>query len=123
MGKIWDMEWVHSFFLALILIGVLALGYGVVRYFTLSYTIGQNLAYQIQSQGGAIDPQTLNEAQGLMAADQDLRAMLRDRNLALMAGGAGLIALAIGWFGRDMGAARRREASADASAGRPRQPS
>lgn len=114
MNRLVRQEWFRTLFLVLLILGVVLLGFAVVRYLTLSYSIGQNIAYQIHSQGGQADPQTINEAQGLMAADLDLREMLHQQNLALIIGGVGLILLGAGWLGRDLVMSRWRRLSAAA---------
>jgi hypothetical protein len=112
MGKIWDKESVKSLMLALILVGVALTIISIVGYIRNTYEIGQNLAYQIQSQNQTIDPQTPTEGQMLMAADMQLRDLVRDRNTMLILGGAGLILIAVGWIGRDLVRGRaRKEAS------------
>jgi hypothetical protein len=107
MARVLQAEWFRSLMLALLIIGLALLAFGVFRYVTLTYDIGQNMAFQIMSQDQSIDPQSVSEAQGLIAANESLREMVSARNGAVIAGGAGLILIAIGWLGRDLSSARR----------------
>ncbi len=111
MQKLIDQEWFRSLFLALIIIGILLLTFGVVRYFTLSYQMGQNLAFQIQSQSQSVDPQTMTEAQGLMASNEELRQINASRSQSVILAGVGLVLVAVGWLGRDWVQAQRRKAA------------
>ncbi|MDZ4767396.1 MAG: hypothetical protein SGI73_22885 [Chloroflexota bacterium] len=101
MGKLWDKNGIKSVLLALIFLGVALTAFAIYGYIRNSYEIGQNVAYQIQSQNRAIDPQTQTEGQMLMVADIQLRELVRDRNVMMIIGGVGLVLLAVGWIGRD----------------------
>lgn len=111
MQKLIDQEWFRSLFLTLIIIGILLLAFGVVRYFTLSYQMGQNLAFQIQSQDQSVDPQSMAEAQGLMASNEELRQINASRSQSVIFAGVGLALLGLGWLGRDWVQSRRRKAA------------
>jgi hypothetical protein len=102
MGKIWDKNGIKAAFLALIFVGFALIALAAYGYIRNSYEIGQNIAYQLQSQNQAINPQTPTEGQMLMAADIQLRELVRDRNLMLVAGGVGLVLIALGWIGGDI---------------------
>lgn len=110
MQKLIDQEWFRSLFLTLIIIGILLLAFGVIRYFTLSYQMGQNLAFQIQSQDQSVDPQTMVEAQGLMASNEELREINAGRSQSVIFAGVGLVLIAVGWLGRDWVRSQRRKA-------------
>ncbi|MBE2182367.1 MAG: hypothetical protein IAE89_02975 [Anaerolineae bacterium] len=109
MQKLLDQEWFRSLFLALMIIGILLLAFGVIRYFTLSYQMGQNLAFQIQAQSQNVDPQTMAEAQGLMASNEALRQIEAGRSQSVIFSGAGLVLIAVGWLGRDWVQSKRRK--------------
>ncbi len=110
MQKLIDQEWFRSLFLTLIIVGILLLVFGVVRYFTLSHQMEQNRAFQIQSQNELVDPQSVSEAQGLIASGEELRQIESARTQSVIFVGVGLVLLGIGWLGRDWVQTRRRKA-------------
>jgi hypothetical protein len=100
--RIVDREWFRSAALALVIIGlILAIGGGIL-YGVLSYRIGQNLAYQIQTSDQEINPQTMNEGMSLMSADIELREMIAQRNIVVIAVGVGIFLIGAGWFAREL---------------------
>lgn len=102
MTQLFQKEWFRTVLLMMFIAGILLVIFAVAQYISLSYQIGQNVAYQIQTQNQTIDPQTINEAQSLMAADMTLREMLNARDSMLIYFGAGLILAALGFLGRDL---------------------
>lgn len=113
MTRLFQKEWFRTLLLMMFIAGILLVIFAVVQYISLSYQIGQNVAYQIQTQNQTIDPQTINEAQSLMAADMSLREMLNARDSMLIYFGAGLILAALGFLGRDLINSRlKKEAAA-----------
>ncbi|MBW4435814.1 MAG: hypothetical protein KME04_01690 [Pleurocapsa minor GSE-CHR-MK-17-07R] len=118
MTRLFQKEWFRTLLLMMFIAGILLVIFAVVQYVSLSYQIGQNVAYQIQTQNQTIDPQTINEAQSLMAADMSLREMLNARDSMLIYFGAGLILAALGFLGRDLINSRlKKEAAAPALTG------
>jgi amino acid transporter len=109
-------EWVRTVLLMMFIAGILLVVYAVVNYVSLSYQIGQNIAYQIQTSDQTIDPQTLNEAQSLMAADISLREMVNGRDSMLIYFGAGLMLAALGFLGRDFVNSRVKKQGESAAA-------
>jgi hypothetical protein len=103
-------DWSRALLLALIIIGVLLVAFAVFQYVRLTYAIGQNAAFIVQSQNAAVDPQSQSEALGLIASNEELRGMLGERNTAVIIGGVGLTVLALTWIARDWLAARRKAA-------------
>jgi hypothetical protein len=110
MNKVLSSEFARSLLLALILIGIAMTAFGVVQYVRLTGEINANVAYQINSRGQEINPQTLAEGQMLMAAGMELRELDHQRDISLIVGGGGLILIALGALGRELGAPGKKAA-------------
>jgi hypothetical protein len=110
ISGIFTQERINAFIMALILIGIVLVIISVVRFISASVQLEGNLAHQIQSSDTPINPETPDEAQGLVASDIERRELSGQRNEALVMGGAGLGLLAVGWLGYDFARGRRRKA-------------
>lgn len=111
MKRFFQSETVRALLLALILIGAALATFGVVQYVRLTLAINDNVAYQINARGEQIDPQSMTEGQLLMAASMELRELDSERDRALIAGGAGLMLIAVGWLGRELTGSRKEPTS------------
>jgi uncharacterized membrane protein YidH (DUF202 family) len=100
-------EWFRSLALAIVIIGVALSLFSAARYADLSFRIAGNASFQVRQAGGQAALQTETDARMLMSADLQLRELESDRNTALIAGGIGLVILAVGWLGYDMSRARK----------------
>lgn len=109
MKHILQSETARALLLALILIGVGLAVFGGVQYARLTLAINDNVAYQINARGEQIDPQSMTEGQLLMAASMALRELDAERDRALIAGGAGLMLIAVGWLGRELTGSRKAQ--------------
>lgn len=110
MKRVLTSELARSLLLALILIGVAMTVFGIVQYVRMTSEINANIAYQINSQGQEINPQTIAEGQMLMSASIELRELDHQRDISLIIGGSGLVLIALGWLGRELGAPGKQAA-------------
>lgn len=110
MKRVLTSELARSLLLALILIGVAMTAFGIVQYVRMTGEINANIAYQINSQGQEINPQTISEGQMLMASSIELRELDHQRDISLIIGGSGLVLIALGWLGRELGAPAKHAA-------------
>lgn len=110
-------EWGRALLLTPAIVGILLLVGGVVWYIVLSNQMNQNVAFQIRSQNQQIDPQSQTEAMGLIRAGEELRDLDRNRDIATIIGGIGLVLLAVSWLARDlvMGREKRRRNISEAA--------
>jgi hypothetical protein len=111
MQRIINHEWTKSVCLALMLLGVGALLFGFWIFLNNSQQIQDNLAYQVKQQQ-ANSSETLqlqsSEAQALFSADLKLRDLERNRSIAVVVIGGGVILTAVGWLANDFVRSRRR---------------
>lgn len=112
MRKPINLEQLKPFAMALIIIGVLALFFGVYRFVNAALLIQDNPAFKAQSNNQTVAPQSQEEAQILVSAGMQYRQLVGERNDALIIGGAGLILLALGWLGNDFIKSRQKSAAA-----------
>ena len=99
-----------------IVVGVLLAAYGGLRYLDLSNQLAANPAAQIHQAGGEVELESKSEAHGLMAADIERRRLVTEQRNMMIAGGAGLALLGLGWLGYDILRGRRRKQVNDSSA-------
>ena len=92
-----------------IVVGVLLAAYGGLRYVDLSNQLAANPAAQIHQEGGEVELESKTEAHGLMAADIERRRLVAEQHNMMVAGGAGLALLGLGWLGYDILRGRRRK--------------
>jgi len=111
MKRVLSSELARSLMLALILVGIVMTVFGIVQYVRLTGDINANIAYQINARGEEINPQTMTEGQMLMTAGMELRELDHQRDISLIVGGSGLVLIALGWLGRELGAPRKPAAS------------
>lgn len=113
MSKILNQEFIERLLFTVIVIGILGTLVGAVRYFDLSNQIANNTAAQVREEGGEVTLETKNEARGLMAADLELRRLIRDRQNMMVVGGGGLALIGLGWLASDIMRGRRRKNQVD----------
>lgn len=99
-----------------IVVGILLAAYGGLRYLDLSNQLAANPAAQIHQEGGEVELESKSEAHGLMAADIERRRLVAEQHNMMIAGGAGLALLGLGWLGYDILRGRRRKQREDSSA-------
>ncbi len=92
-----------------IVVGILLAAYGGLRYLDLSNQLTANPAAQIHQEGGEVELESKSEAQSLMAADIERRRLVAEQHNMMIAGGAGLALLGLGWLGYDILRGRRRK--------------
>ena len=97
-----------------IVVGILLAAYGGLRYLDLSNQLTANPAAQIHQEGGEVELESKSEAQGLMAADIERRRLVAEQHNMMIAGGAGLALLGLGWLGYDILRGRRRKVESSA---------
>jgi hypothetical protein len=102
VGAILEQEWLRGVMYTVIAAGVLALGVAVWHYFDAERQLQDNIAHQVRAAGEEVSPETQAEAQGLMAADIARRQLVNQQYNAMMLGGGGLVAIAIGWIVLDL---------------------
>jgi hypothetical protein len=94
-------ENLRSVTIALILLGLLALGFGGVRFVMASQAREANYAYLQRAKGDTLQ---LSEEQArvLFSADMELRTLERQRNEGAIFIGVGVALVALGWLGGDL---------------------
>jgi hypothetical protein len=102
VGATLEQEWLRGVIFTVIAAGVLALGVAVWQYFDADRQLQDNIAHQVRASGGEVSPQTQAEAQGLVAADIARRELVNQQYTAMMIGGGGLVAIALGWILLDL---------------------
>jgi hypothetical protein len=107
-------EQLKSVMIALLLLGIVTLLFGLYRFVSLSQAQTENPAYQVREQNSAVPLQSQTDAQLLMSADLELRDIQRQRNESAVFIGAGVALLAAGWLGSDVLRSRARRASSTA---------
>lgn len=107
MSKYINTELFERLFFTMIVVGILASAFGAIKYFDISNQIANNEAAQIRAEGGEVAIESKSDARGLMAADLELRDLIRERSNMIVVGGIGLALLGGGWFLMDMSRARR----------------
>lgn len=111
MSKFLEHEWVRAGVMALAIIGAVLLLIGLAYFIDSTQRLNSNLAYQLQTSGQPVNPQSETEAQGLIAADIQKRDLLQRRSMAVACIGGGLALLTAGWLGRDIIVGRHRAAA------------
>ncbi len=101
-------------FFTAIIVGILLAVYGGWRYVDLSNQLAANPAAQIHQAGGEVELESKSEAHGLMAADIERRRLVTEQRNMMIAGGAGLALLGLGWLGYDILRGRRRNLASSA---------
>jgi hypothetical protein len=109
MTKILNSEFFERMIFTTIVIGILMTLVGAVRFFYISNQISGNAAAQIHASGEEIAPQTNSEVQGLVAADMELRDLVKDRFNMMVVGGIGLAFIGVGWMAMDILRSRRKK--------------
>jgi hypothetical protein len=112
LRAIFTQERINALLAALILIGIAAVLVGVWRYFDAAQRLRGNTAIEIQQGNAALDVNTPEQAQGLIAADLEKRHLEQQQNEALVVAGVGLGTLALGWIVGDAVRSRRRSKAA-----------
>ena len=107
-------EQLRSVMIALIMLGLVALLFGLLRFVTLTQAQSENAAYKVRQQNGAVQLQSQADAQMLMSADLDLHDIQRQRNESAVIIGAGVALLAAGWLGNDLIRGRTRRSASPA---------
>ena len=93
-----------------IVIGILMTVVAGWRYFDASNQLSANQAAQIHDEGGEVTVESKSQAHGLMASDLERRRLLADQSNMLIAGGAGLALIGLGWLAGDILRGHRRRA-------------
>lgn len=109
MTKILNSEFLERMIFTAIVIGILMTLVGAGRFFYISNQISGNAAAQIHASGEEIAPQTNSEVQGLVAADMELRDLVKDRFNMMTVGGVGLGLIGVGWIVMDILRSRRKK--------------
>jgi hypothetical protein len=107
-----DSDWFRGVVFALLIIGILAALMAALQFVDASLKIQNNASYQAKNRETPLELQSQSEAQMLIAADVELRRLGEQRSNALIIGGIGLVALALGWIGNDFLRSRRRKLNA-----------
>lgn len=105
MLKFVNEEWFRGVLYAVVGLGILAFLLAVWQYGSAAQQLQSNLAQQLRDSGTEINPQTTQQARGIVAADLERRALIGQQYQAMMIGGSGLILIALGWIGMNI---RRR---------------
>ena len=108
-------ERLQPLLIAILIIGVLLIVGAAIFFVHTSIRIENNIAYQIQSNDEEINPETTNEARGLVAADIERRELGQQRNLAIMFGGIGIALLGFGWLVLDFSRSRQKKKALETS--------
>lgn len=99
MRELLEADRLRAVFLALVGTGALLLALAAWSYGSAERELQGNLAHAIASENLNVSPGTISEAQGLVGSDMARRNLLQQQNVALMAGGGGLVLIAAGWLG------------------------
>lgn len=108
MTDVWRRDTIRIVLMALILIGVILAVGGVIQFADAALRLQNNAAYQASIGGEPLTLGSQEQAQGLIAAGMEYRRLLAQRNNALILGGAGLVAGAVGWLVYDFLRSRER---------------
>lgn len=108
MTDIWRQDTIRIVLMALMLIGVVLAVVGIIQFADAALRLQNNAAYQASIGGEPLALGSQEQAQGLIAAGMEYRRLLAQRNNALILGGAGLVAGAVGWLGYDFIRSRQR---------------
>lgn len=92
--------------LTLMALGLLLLLSALWRYFSAAHELQGNLAHIVRS--GQLTPAAGSQTRALLAADIARRALLAQQFHALMAAGAGLVLLSLGWLGVNLARLRHQ---------------
>jgi len=93
--------------------GVLIGLYSIAQIANMSYRISQNPAQQFHESGEELDVEatTAPLARGLVAADVELRQLIRSRAQMVVAMGVSLVLIGLAWFGYDLMKGQRKKLS------------
>lgn len=94
---------------SVIVVGILLAAYGGLRYLDLANKLANNMSAQIQAEGGEVELESKEQAQGLMASDIERRRLADEQSEMMLIGGIGLALLGLGWLGTDLLGSRRRK--------------
>lgn len=108
MTNVWRQDTIRIVLMALILIGGALAVIGIIQFASATLSLQNNAAYQASIGGEPLALGSEEQAQGLIAASMEYRRLLAQRNTALILGGAGLVAGAVGWLGYDFLRSRQR---------------
>jgi hypothetical protein len=109
LSSMLDKEWFRSLVVALIMIGVALMAYGIYQFVDASARIPNNASYQREAAGTELQPQSQADARMMMASDVEYRTLRIQRSNALVYGGIGLAFIALGWLGYDFARSQRRK--------------
>ena len=112
MRKFLNAELFERLFFTAIVVGILMVLVGGLRYIDLSGRLSANEAVQIHQDGEEVTLETNSQARGLMAADLERRRLTADRFNMMVVGGAGLALVGLGWLAADITRSRRRKTRA-----------
>jgi hypothetical protein len=109
MENVWRQDTIRIVLMAIVLIGLVLVVIGIIQFADAALKLQNNAAYQASIGGEPLALGTEEQAQGLIAASMEYRRLLAQRNNALIFGGAGLVAGAVGWLGYDLMRSRQRK--------------
>ena len=111
MRNLLGAEWLRGVLFTLVALGLLLALIAAWRYVSADRELEGNLAQVIRSSQPDVNPQTVNEAQGLVGADIARRDLLAQQFNAMMLGGGGLVLFSLGWLGLNLARTLRRRDS------------
>ena len=103
-------EFIERLLFTAIVVGILMVLAGAVRYVDLSGQLAANEAVQIHQSDEEVTVETNSQAHGLVAADLERRRLTEERFNMMVVGGAGLALIGLGWLAADIMRGRRRKA-------------
>lgn len=103
-------ELIDRLFFTAIVIGILMVLAGAVRYVDLSGQLAANEAVQIHQSGEEVAVETNSQVRGLVAADLERRRLTEERFNMMVVVGVGLALIGLGWLATDIMRGRRRKA-------------
>jgi Na+-translocating ferredoxin:NAD+ oxidoreductase RnfA subunit len=109
VSRILEQSWFSTACIVILTIGVLVVAYTGFQYVRATLDLQDNLAYKELHSEDETDLANESVARMLFAADRE-RIELEDiRSSAMIFGGAGLVAIAIGWIGLDFVRSQRKK--------------
>ena len=111
MRKFFTAELFERLFFTAIVIGLLMVLIGGLRYIELSGRLAANEAVQVHQSGEEVTIETNSQVRGLVAADVERRRLEEERFNTMTLGGLGLALIGLGWLTADITRGRRRKAT------------
>ncbi len=111
MRKLLTAELFERLLFTAIVVGLLMVLIGGLRYIELSGRLAANEAVQVHQSGEEVTIETNSQAHGLMKADLDRRRLTAERFNMMVVGGVGLALIGLGWLAADITRGRRRKAT------------